>query len=86
MVMRGECIQTGAPYKCFDCHQPLRMRVMQSAAGYYIGTGCENKECKTDDGKVGGGQFGEPHSRESGYYKTEKAAQKALDSDNYYRY
>jgi hypothetical protein len=57
------------PDKCEDCGKELVLEVLHSAAGYYIGTFC----------KCG------PYSRESVYYKTEKAAQEALDKDAFYR-
>ena len=42
------------------------LKVMRSAAGYYIGRSYFN------------GDFDEPYSRESGYYPTEKAANKDM--------
>jgi len=47
------------------------LKVMKSAAGYYIGRSC------TDDDMPG---FEEPYSRESGYYPTEAAAAAELDT------
>jgi hypothetical protein len=63
MALPGETLLTGAPMTCPDCGQDVTvLRVLQSAAGYYIGTRCD---CG-------------PYSRESGYYKTRELAAKAL--------
>ena len=56
--------------KCMDCGTHLPAKVLSSGAGYYIGTFCP---------RCG------PYSRESGYYPTAEAAQKALDNDNFSR-
>jgi hypothetical protein len=48
--------------QCADCRHPLLPRVLQSAAGYYIGTMCH---CG-------------PYERLSGYYATEAEAHAAL--------
>jgi hypothetical protein len=45
------------------------LMVLESAAGFYIGRMC-------DEG---------PYDRKSGYYPTRKAAQYALDHNEYYR-
>lgn len=58
----GETISTGASDTCPDCNQKLELKVCCSAAGYYIGTEC----------------CGIPNSRESGYFRTESAAETAL--------
>lgn len=50
------------------CRTVLKLRVLRSAAGYYIGRACDN--CG-------------PHSRESGYFQTEEAAAHALDTREY---
>ena len=50
--------------------------VMQSAAGFYIGRSCVETDEQSDDYLDG---MEEAYSRESGYYATEEAAQKALD-------
>jgi hypothetical protein len=50
--------------------------VMQSAAGYYIGRSCQETDEQSDD-YLGGME--EPFSRESEYFPTEEAAQKALN-------
>lgn len=65
-MMPGETILTGAPDTCRDCGVELKLEVLRSAAGYYIGTQCD---CG-------------PYSRESGYYMTRDAAQKDLDATN----
>lgn len=53
---------------CSDCGRIMRLRVCQSAAGYYPGYWCD--ECG-------------PWSRESeGYYKTSEKAQKEVDRIN----
>ena len=49
------------------------LKVMQSAAGYYIGRGYVVEE--------EWGTYEEPGSRESGYYKTREAAQCALETE-----
>lgn len=59
MALPGETLSLGAPMTCPDCGQDVStLRVLQSAAGYYIGTHCA---CG-------------PYSRESGYYKTRELA------------
>jgi hypothetical protein len=63
MALEGECISTGAPSTCPDCKLKLELRVLRSAAGYYIGTFCE---CG-------------PYSRESGYYSTRGEAERDLE-------
>lgn len=45
--------------KCIDCDIDLPLTVCRSAAGWYVGTWCP--------------QCG-PYSRESGYFRTERAA------------
>ena len=70
MVLPGETVATGAPMACLDCKKALKVRVCKSAAGYYVGFLCP--DCG-------------PHSRESGYYKTEKEAEEALYSGKYER-
>ena len=69
MVMKGETITTGAPNVCPDCKTITPFKVLQSGAGYYIGTMCQ---C-------------EPYSRESGYYTTRKKAEEALKSNSFWR-
>ena len=48
---------------CLGCNTDLAVRVCQSAAGYYIGTSCDN--CG-------------PHSRFSGYTRKEEEAEQVL--------
>lgn len=62
MVVSKETILTGAESICPDCKTVLKPNVLHSAAGFYIGTWCE---CG-------------PYSRESGYFKTRKEADKEL--------
>lgn len=62
MALPGETGHIGK--SCPDCKQPLYLEILQSGAGFYIGTRCD---CG-------------PYSRESGYYPSREAAQKALDN------
>ena len=67
-MMPGETILSGAPDTCPDCGTfVLPFKVLQSGAGWYIGTMC-------DDG---------PYSRESGYFPTQEAAAEALASNSW---
>jgi hypothetical protein len=75
MVVQGETIRRGADRVC-KCGKEFKLEVLHSAAGYYIGTRCHTVGCD---------EAGLPYSRESGYYKTKKEAQKALDDDWYER-
>lgn len=50
--------------------QISELKVMKSAAGYYIGRSC------VEDGLP----FEQPYSRESGYYPTKEAAEGDLDT------
>ncbi len=63
-MLPGETISSGAPDVCDDCKKTLSNEVLQSAAGYYVGTFCD---CG-------------PYSRESGYYSTRQSAEAALKS------
>jgi hypothetical protein len=65
-MLPGETIHSGASNKCPDCKQILKLKVLYSPAGYYIGTEC----CCG------------PYSRESHYYKSRENAQHDLDRDN----
>ena len=69
MALVGETIALGAPSKCEDCGRDLPLRVLSSAAGFYVGTACD---CG-------------PYSRESDYFPSQDNAQKALDSGNFSR-
>jgi hypothetical protein len=73
-MMPGETVATGAPGPDKDPNV-VGPKVMQSAAGYYVGYGYIDPE------------FGyeEPYSRESGYYKSHELAQAALDSGEFTR-
>lgn len=66
-MLSGETIASGGPRKC-DCGTQLKLEVLHSNAGYYIGTQCP--ECG-------------PWSRESGYFKTRELAQDALDNNTW---
>jgi len=48
---------------CIECDELLKMNVLQSNAGYYVGTFC--KCCG-------------PHSRDSEYFATRKEAEQVL--------
>jgi hypothetical protein len=65
----GETIATGANDRC--CGRKLTTRVLQSGAGYYIGTRCP--------------RCGSPVTRESGYYPTIQAATHALETGDFGR-
>lgn len=66
MTVIGETLLTGAPDVCLDCQSTISpVCVMRSYAGYYIGTYCPS--CG-------------PYSRESGYFKDRKDAQRELQS------
>lgn len=52
------------------CGVTLQLQVLRSNAGYYVGTQCN--ECG-------------PYSRESGYYETREAADKALKTGSFGR-
>lgn len=64
-MLPGETIRSGASNEC--CGKKLELQVLQSGAGYYIGTICE--------------QCG-PYSRESGYYGSKEEAAEALKNGN----
>ncbi len=69
-MMPGETIRSGADSVC-DCGTEFKFEVLQSGAGYYVGTTCHNSECE---------HCGEPNSRESGYYRTRQEAEKAMNT------
>jgi predicted RNA-binding Zn-ribbon protein involved in translation (DUF1610 family) len=69
MTLPGETVGDTVT-SCMDCETELKIEVLKSAAGYYIGFFCPN--CG-------------PYSRESGYYRTQEDAQKALDNELYFR-
>lgn len=56
--------ETDAPDICPGCGKELKLRVLHSGAGYYIGTMC----------------YCGPYSRESGYYENREEAQNEMDS------
>ena len=59
----GETILSGASKVC-DCGTPFEWEIMQSGAGYYIGTMCHNKKCP---------DCGIPNSRETEYMTYKEA-------------
>jgi hypothetical protein len=67
MTLPGETIGTGAPTRCPDCGVMPPLRVHMSAAGYYIGAYCN---CG-------------PYCRESGYYRSREAAERAFRIEGY---
>lgn len=69
-MIEGETIATGAPATCPDCQVTVKLEVLQSGAGYYIGTRCN---CG-------------PYSRESDYYKHREVAKAALETGQFGRY
>ena len=69
-MLPGETIRAGANPVC-DCGVAFTFEVLESPAGYYVGTRCHNPGC--DD-------CGIPYTRESHYYPTEAAAQYALNT------
>ena len=69
MVMKNETIDTGA--RAEHCDKAVALGVLQSAAGFYIGTECA--VCRV------------PYSRESGYYESRDKAETALSTNDYGR-
>jgi hypothetical protein len=66
MAGQGETVHLGAPKTCPDCQTAVRgPSVEHSGAGYYIGYTCN---CG-------------PYSRETGYYPSFEAADRALKTD-----
>lgn len=63
-MLNIETIASGAPKCCSDCKKELKLQVLSSAAGHYLGTFCD---CG-------------PYSRESDYYDTREEAETALKS------
>jgi len=61
-MLKGETIASGAPKICPECKIKLRLGVLYSLAGYYIGVWC----------------LCGPYSRESIYYKRQEDAEKDL--------
>ena len=64
MTLPGECVND-TQTACMECGTALDIQVLCSAAGYYIGFFCPH--CG-------------PYSRESGYYRTRKEAEQALNN------
>ena len=69
-----ETIATVAPTECEDCGDILKLRVLRSNARSYIGT----------EFYIGTSCDCGPYSRDSGYYRTYKQAERALLSGEYY--
>ena len=67
MTLPGECVNADR-VEC--CGETLKIEVLMSTAGYYIGFFCP---------KCG------HYNRESGYYKTKEMADKALETNGFYR-
>ena len=65
MVMQGETIMTGANDGKFGTNGYSELKVLMSAAGYYLGTTYQ----------------GMPGSRESGYFASEAEAEDALEKE-----
>lgn len=63
-MIPGETLRSGAPAICPDCKIKLKLEVLQTPAGYYIGTYCN---CG-------------PYSRESHYYRTREKAYQDLEN------
>ena len=66
-MLPGETIRTGVP-----AEEVSELKVMCSAAGWYIGTSIFDYECGCEL----------PNTRESGYYATEEEAEAALRTNN----
>lgn len=76
-MLPGETIMSGAPK---DSHVS-EFQVMESPAGWYIGTiwtACSCANCAEYLGVLPL-PFQEPYSRETGYFRTEAGATKALE-------
>jgi len=69
VLMQGETISSGAANPCSECGVEMKLRVLESGAGYYIGTWCN---CG-------------PYSRESGYYRSFGEAANALAAKDFSR-
>lgn len=69
MVLLRETVTTGAPIRCDECNTVAELGIYQSGAGYYIGFWCN---CGL-------------YSKESGYYRTRKEAEKAFNSKEFSR-
>ncbi|MCY1024052.1 hypothetical protein [Pyxidicoccus sp. MSG2] len=68
-MLPGETLHSGAPTFCDECQQTFEPQVMQSAAGWYVGTSC----------RCG------PNTRESGYCPSPEAAAELLRIGTYSR-
>jgi hypothetical protein len=68
-MLPGECVNDTVE-TCFDCRADMEIKVLSSAAGYYLGFMCPN--CG-------------PYSRESGYFADAFSAKAALATGSYGR-
>ena len=69
MALPGECVNSTETV-CMECGTTLGLKVLASAAGYYIGFFCP--------------QCG-PYSRESGYFRSRGEAETALKTGTFGR-
>jgi len=69
-MLPGECVNDTVTTCTGWCETALKLKVLSSAAGYYLGFFCPN--CG-------------PYSRESGYFPSKESAERALDSGSYGR-
>lgn len=70
-MLPGETIRSGAAAVC-DCGTPFINEPMASGAGWFVGTWCHNRQCE---------HYGEPNSRESGYYPSKEAVEHAMNTN-----
>ena len=68
-MIEGETLASGASEVCMECGECVKLGVYLSGAGFYIGTRC----------------LCGPYSRESGYYRAEEDAYRALENKTYGR-
>lgn len=76
-MIPGETILSGG-----ETSNHVVWQVMHTGAGYYVGTvftHCGVKSCTICGKEDMPKGFQEPNSRETGYFKTEKEAQRAFD-------
>ncbi len=68
-MLPGETIRSGARPTCVLCDTTFVLEVMNTPAGYYLGTRCRNSECANNF---------MPNSRETHYYPSLVEAQRDL--------
>lgn len=68
-MIEGETLASGASDVCLECGMRVKLDVYLSGAGFYIGTRC----------------LCGPYTRESGYYRAEEDAYRALEAKTYGR-